>query len=91
MKIQHQINRLQLSCPTPFDVEKILMQSEKHQLLFRAFEEHITYCPKCFRIVRKLHKFYEILDNEMKNEVSPQIVAFAKAVYDEKTQDIKNE
>ncbi|MCA9732388.1 MAG: hypothetical protein H6696_11315 [Deferribacteres bacterium] len=84
MKIEHKINRLRISCPTPFDAEKILLQPDKHQMLFRAFEEHITYCPKCFRIVRKLHKFYEILDEEMQKEASPKIVAFAETVYAEK-------
>ncbi len=86
MKIKHQIRRLQISCPEPFDVEKILLQSHKHRMLFRAFEEHMMCCSKCFRTVRKIHKFYEILEKELQKKASPEVVAFAKSVYSEKSE-----
>ncbi|KAA3619642.1 MAG: hypothetical protein DWQ05_02655 [Calditrichaeota bacterium] len=90
MKIKHQISRLQITCPEQFDVEKILLQSHKHRILFRAFEEHMLNCSRCFRIVRKIHKFYEILDKEMQKEASPEVVAFAEAVYADKEKTINN-
>ena len=81
MNIKNKIKRLQLSCPDVYEVEKLLLKAHKSPLLFKAFEEHIAGCSKCFRIVRRIHKFYEILDTEIQQVASPKVVSFAEDMY----------
>lgn len=80
MNIQNQIQRLKISCPDAFNVEKILLEASRNPLVFRAFENHMHGCKKCYRRVRRIQKFYEILEKEMQKPVSPRVVDFALAI-----------
>lgn len=83
MKISNRIRRISICCPGQRQIEDILLNAQIHPVVLRSFRNHYISCERCARIVKRLHLYYDILEQEMVKPSSPKVVDFAKTLYEE--------
>jgi len=83
MNVPNRIRRISISCPGERRIEDILLNAQVHPVVFKAFQNHFIVCKRCARKVKRLHKFYGILEKELSRPYSPRAIDFAKTLYEE--------
>jgi hypothetical protein len=82
MKLQNRIRRISIDCPGERSIEEILLHAQNHPIVFSAFQSHLLTCRRCARIVKRMHVYYEILEEELARPLSPKVVDFARTLYE---------
>ncbi|MDZ7292442.1 MAG: hypothetical protein ONB42_21150 [candidate division KSB1 bacterium] len=65
-------------CPDAGLLEYILLTAHHNRELYQQFERHFLVCETCQRRIHLIELFYVILDQEMRQPVSPVVVDFAQ-------------
>lgn len=76
MNHQNRIRRYRLNCPDTKTIEEILLNAHRHPVVFQSFQHHVLVCRKCELAVKRIQRFYEILDKEISKPASPRVVDF---------------
>lgn len=65
-------------CPDAGSLEYILLSAHQNRELFEQFEQHFLVCDACQKRIRLMELFYRILDQEIRQPVSPVVVEMAQ-------------
>ena len=67
-------------CLDSESLEFVLLSAKRNPALYDNFEAHFLTCEHCSRRVRGLAVFYGILEGELQQPVSPQVVTMARTL-----------
>jgi hypothetical protein len=66
------------ACPNVKRLEYILLSAHQNRRLFEKFQQHFLVCEACQRRIRLIELFYVILDEEIRQPLSPAVVEMAQ-------------
>ena len=79
-RIPRRFGVIREECLNAESLEYLLLTAHKNRALYNLFEEHFLTCEKCMRKIKKMEKFYRLLEQELVKPVSSQSVEFARGL-----------